>query len=204
MWKFLYWTNKHVWKFSNVDDILKQCDSMCCENSDCNVAILTKFQQCFLFSCIDMREGKFVCTFSQNPNFKTYVKVTQVSSKPQDQYIISLLNPDPEIKVLILLWLVGFPWYIKCQSKSSKNIYIWHSFNIFPQSGEITPEVILHFQILQYYAEHNLESVKSNSTVEQDKNSVVEAKEEDGECPRLSWTCDNKGNVKTSWYLTLV
>jgi len=110
----------------------QQCDALCCENSDCNVAILTKFNQCFLFSCIDMKEGKFVCTFSQNPNFKTYVKVTQ---------------------------------------------------------------------ILQYYAAHNLDSVQSNATVEHDKQNVAETKEEDGECPRLFWTCDNQVDCIPAWHV---
>ena len=38
--------------------------------------------------------------------------------------------------------------------------------------------------------------MQSNATVEHDKQNVAETKEEDGECPRLFWTCDNQGLVK--------
>jgi len=56
----------------------QECDEMCCQNGECNVSVLSRFGQCFLFNCISNIDEKFVCTFSQNPNFNVFVKVTQV------------------------------------------------------------------------------------------------------------------------------
>ena len=72
------------------------------------MAVLSRFNQCFLFNCISAIEEKFVCTFSQNPNFKTFVKVTQVK-----YLIVNLTRHQTDYPLLIR---AGFPTGIVAES----------------------------------------------------------------------------------------
>ncbi|CAG5083072.1 Oidioi.mRNA.OKI2018_I69.PAR.g10271.t1.cds [Oikopleura dioica] len=54
------------------------CDSRCCGNKACNVAVYTKFGQCFLFDCLNNDAEDFVCTFEQHTSFNTLVKTPAI------------------------------------------------------------------------------------------------------------------------------